>query len=216
MPRRKEVPADPLASSLALIDAAHPGPRGAARRAVLAHALRRFNEQGLEGATIEQLRQGSGQSVGAIYHHFGSKEGVVAALFFVGFEDQSRAIAAALAQAGPDTQRLLAALIGAYLGWIETHAELARYVLLAREAVAKGPGAAQLGEALQARYQGLDEQLARAMAGGEIRRIPEDLIPALILGPAESYCRGWLAGRRELPPSRVAQELALAAWKSLV
>src|SRR6478609_8574110 len=127
--------------SIALIAAAFAGPRGAAKREVLTQALLSFNELGLETCTIDELRRRSGQSVGAIYHHFKNKEGVVAALFFVGLDDQSRAIAEAVAQAEDSTPRMVAALIKAYLHWAQGVPEMARFVLLAREAVAKGPQA---------------------------------------------------------------------------
>ena len=204
-----------ISASVRLIEAAHPGPRGAPRLAVLSHALQCFNETGIEASTIDDLRRRSGQSVGTIYHHFKNKEGVVAALFFVGLDDQSRAIEAALAEADGSARGMVAALIRAYLGWAEAASEMAHFVMLAREAVAKGPSAELLTQRLQVRYQALDERLALAMDNAEIQRVPEDLIPALILGPAESYCRGWLAGRRSAPPSEHAQVLADAAWRSL-
>jgi len=205
-----------LAASVALIEAAFPGPRGAPKRSVLTHALQCFNETGLEASTIDDLRQRSGQSVGTIYHHFRNKEGVVAALFFVGLDDQSRVIAQAMEEAGGSTQRMVAALIQAYMSWAQSVSEMARFVLLARESVAKGPSAELLTQRLHARYQPLDDCLARAMSRGEIQQLPEELIPALILGPAESYCRGWLAGRRASPPGECAQVLADAAWRSLM
>ncbi|MDN3922782.1 TetR/AcrR family transcriptional regulator [Roseateles violae] len=207
--------ASPSESSLALIAAAFPGPRGAAKREVLSQALLCFNELGIEACTIDELRRRSGQSVGTIYHHFKNKEGVVAALFFVGLDEQSRAIAAAVEAAADSTPRMVAALIGAYLQWAEDTPEMARFVLLAREAVAKGPGGALLAEKLQQRYRPLDERLEAAMAGGEALRLPVELIPALILGPAESYCRAWLAGRRQTAPGRHAKALAAAAWRSI-
>ncbi len=202
-------------ASVALIEAAFPGPRGEPKRAVLAHALACFNETGIEASKIDDVRQRSGQSVGTIYHHFKNKEGVAAALFFVGFDDQSQAIAQALAKADGEIQRMVAALIEAYMAWTERAAGMARFLMLARDQMAQGPSGEVLIERLLARYRPMDEQLARAMAEGRIRKVPEDLIPALVLGPAESYCRGWLAGRRSLPPSQCSALLADAAWRSL-
>ena len=204
-----------LAASVALIEAAFPGPRGAPKRSVLTHALQCFNETGLEASTIDDLRQRSGQSVGTIYHHFRNKEGVVAALFFVGLDDQSRVIAQAMEEAGGTMQRMVRALIEAYMLWAERVPEMARFVMLAREAVAKGSSGELLAEKLRVRYQPLDEQLAQAMTKGEIQALPDELIPALILGAAESYCRAWLAGRRKAAPSDYAKVVASAALRSI-
>jgi len=49
---------------------------------ILLDALDCFLEQGIETTSIEMIRAKSESSVGAIYHHFKNKEGIVAALFF--------------------------------------------------------------------------------------------------------------------------------------
>ena len=53
-------------------------------QAILAAALDCFNQYGIEGTTIDMIRQQSNASVGSIYHHFGSKEDIAAALFIEG------------------------------------------------------------------------------------------------------------------------------------
>ena len=198
----------------AVLERALPEPRHASRRSVLRHALALFNARGLEAATIDDLRRACGQSVGTIYHHFKNKEGVVAALYFAGFDDQSRAIALRL-DGIDDGRTAVEALITAYADWISHHPGLAQFLFLAREAVAQGPHGPALLERLQARYGPVDGLLAREGAAGRIRALPEELIPALVLGATESYARGWLAGRREGSPSSHAGLLAAAAWSSL-
>ncbi|RZL06086.1 MAG: TetR/AcrR family transcriptional regulator, partial [Rubrivivax sp.] len=191
----------------ALLEQACPGERGASRRAVLAHALPCFNSRGIEAATIEDLRQRSGQSVGTIYHHFGNKEGVAAALFFAGFDDQSRVIAERT-EAVPDAHAVVVALVAAYVGWVTALPELAAFLFMARETVAQGPHGDALRERLEARYTPIDARLAEGVNAGLITELPTELIPALVLGGAESYCRGWLAGRREARPTAYAGLLA--------
>lgn len=198
----------------AVLELASPGERGASRRAVLMHALPCFNARGIEAATIEELRQCSGQSVGTIYHHFGSKEGVAAALFFAGFDDQSRAIAERTA-AAPDARAVVAELVAAYVGWVAALPELAAFLFMARETVAQGPHGEALRERLEARYAPIDARLAEGVHAGLIAALPAELIPALVLGGAESYCRAWLAGRREAQPTAYAGLLAEAAWRGI-
>lgn len=198
----------------AALERACPGTRGASRRAVLKHALACFNATGIEAATIEDLRSGSGQSVGTIYHHFGNKEGVAAALFFAGFDDQSRAIAERTA-AAPDARAVVVELVAAYVGWVTALPALAAFLFMARETVAQGPHGDQLRERLHARYDPVDARLAQGVQAGLIAALPSELIPALVLGGAESYCRGWLAGRRKARPTAYAQLLAEAAWRGI-
>jgi AcrR family transcriptional regulator len=197
-----------------VLERALPEPRHASRRSVLRHALALFNANGIEAATINDLRRACGQSVGTIYHHFKNKEGVVAALYFAGFDDQSRAIAGRIADV-EGGRAVVEALIGAYADWITTHPGLAQFLYLAREAVAQGPHAPALMQRLQARYGPVDVLLALEAAVGRIRPLPEELVPALVLGATESYARSWLAGRRSGTPSSHAGLLAAAAWQSI-
>ncbi len=211
---RKRLSAAQAAAPDRLLASVLPEPRQASRRSVLRHALALFNENGVEATTIDDLRRASGQSVGTIYHHFKNKEGVVAALFFALFDDQSRAIAECIAGVA-DGRAAVDALIAAYTAWITANPEGAHFVFAARDPVAQGPHAAGLQERLLARYEPIDEILARDAAAGRILPLPADLIPALVLGATEFYARGWLAGRRQATPASHAQRFATAAWRSL-
>jgi AcrR family transcriptional regulator len=197
-----------------LLERALPDLRQASRRSVLRHALALFNSEGIEATTIDDLRRACGQSVGTIYHHFKNKEGVVGSLFLLALDDQSRAIAARIAGLS-DGHAVVEALIGAYADWITAQPECAKFAFLARESVAQGPHAQDLRERLAARYQPIDEILAREAAAGRILPLPEELIPSLVLGATESYARGWLVGRRQATPSSYARQLAVAAWRSI-
>ena len=211
---RKRLSAAQAAAPDRLLAEAFPEARQASRRSVLRHALALFNENGVEATTIDDLRRASGQSVGTIYHHFKNKEGVVAALFFALFDDQSHAIAERIADVA-DGHAAVDALIAAYTAWITANPEGAHFVFTARDPVAQGPHAAGLQERLLARYEPIDEILARDAAAGRILPLPTDLIPALVLGATEFYARGWLAGRRQATPASHAQRLAIAAWRAL-
>ena len=114
---RKNLSAQQAAAADRLLERALPDLRQASRRSVLRHALTLFNENGVEATTIDDLRKASGQSVGTIYHHFKNKEGVVAALFFVALDDQSRVIAEHI-EGLTDGQAVIEALIACYTAWI--------------------------------------------------------------------------------------------------
>ena len=76
-----EQQADAIMQNQQLLERVYRGKRFALKRQILAEALQCFLEQGIETATIEMIRERSGASVGAIYHHFKHKEGLVAALY---------------------------------------------------------------------------------------------------------------------------------------
>ena len=211
---RKNLSANQAAAADRLLERAFPDLRQASRRSVLRHALSLFNANGVEATTIDDLKRASGQSVGTIYHHFKNKEGVVGALFFAAFDDQSRAIAERTAGLA-DGHAVVDALIQAYTQWITAQPECARFVFLARDSVAQGPHGADLEQRLLDRYQPIDDVLARDAAAGRILPLAADLVPSLVLGAVEFYARGWLAGRRQAAPASHAQRFATAAWRSL-
>ncbi len=211
---RKNLSAQQAAAADRLLERAFPQARQASRRSVLRHALTLFNAHGVEATTIDDLRKACGHSVGTIYHHFKNKEGLVATLFFVAMDDQSRAIAEHV-DGLADGQAQIRALLECYTAWITAQPECAHFVFLARDSVAQGPHAADLHQRLLARYRPIDAQLARDAAAGRILPTPADLIPALVLGAAEFYARGWLAGRRQATPASHAERFAAAAWRSL-
>jgi len=66
--------------SIDLIERTFPGRRSDLKRIILREALACFNEVGIEATSIETIRARCDTSVGAIYHHFGNKEGLVAAI----------------------------------------------------------------------------------------------------------------------------------------
>jgi len=211
---RKNLSTAQAAAAGRLLEHALPDARHASRRSVLRHALTLFNANGVEATTIDDLRKASGQSVGTIYHHFKNKEGVVAALFFVALDDQSRAIARRL-DGLDDGHAVVEALIAATNEWITAQPECAYFVFLARDLVAQGPHGGDLVQRLQARYQPIDAILARDAEAGRILPLPSDLIPALVLGATEFYARSWLAGRRLAAPATHSQRFAIAAWRAL-
>ncbi len=211
---RKKLSPNQVAAADRLLERAFPDARQASRRSVLRHALGLFNADGVEATTIDDLKRASGQSVGTIYHHFKNKEGVVGALFFVAFDDQSRAIAERI-EGLEDGRAVVDALIRACTEWITAQPECAAFVFLARESVSQGPYADELHQRLLDRYRPIDEALARDAEAGRILPLSADLIPALVLGAVEFYARGWLAGRRRATPASHARRFATAAWRSL-
>lgn len=181
---------------------------------ILAAALRCFQRKGVDATSIQDICEASGASVGSIYHHFGSKEGIAAALYRRAVAQfQTEALEAvedaATAEAG------ITAFVFHYLGFVERNPGLARVMLsLEYESVrraARRP-AAELNQAfLRRAHAWLD---ARVQAG-EIRPLPPDVMLALLLGPTERFARDWLARRSSTTVGHAAAEIAGATWQAV-
>lgn len=197
-----------------LLERCYPGRRAELKRDIFRKALALFNEQGLEATTIEMIRAECDTSVGAIYHHFGNKEGLVAALFFTALDDQALLRDRYLAESST-TEEGVHALVHSYVDWVDSQPEWARFQYHARFAVTKGPFKEELASRNKTRNQKLGQWLAEPGRRDELKAFPAELLPSLIIGQADSYCRAWLSGRVTASPKAYRELLAEAAWRSI-
>jgi AcrR family transcriptional regulator len=182
--------------------------------AILDAALEAFDEKGYAAATIEDVRTRSGASVGSIYHHFGGKEQLAAALYLRALASYQEGFLAALrrhraAEAGVKTA------VEHHIDWVSTHRALARY-LLDRSAVDvdRASGDA-LREQNRAFFAAVQAWLRPHVEAGVLQDLPLDLGSALWIGSAQEWTRHWLEGCTETSPRQARRTLADAAWVAL-
>ncbi|MDB6446895.1 MULTISPECIES: TetR/AcrR family transcriptional regulator [Pseudomonas] len=198
-----------------LIERAFPGRRGELKRSILRQALACFNETGIEATNIETIRAKCETSVGAIYHHFGNKEGIVATLFFTALEDQG-ALRDSYLQKAQTAQEGVVALVHSYVEWVDEHPDMARFVFQSRFAVSSGPFQQQLLSRNKQRNKQLLEWINVEGRKEYFRHIPAELLPSLIIGAAENYSRAWLSGRVSKSPREYKDLLAEAACRAII
>lgn len=195
----------------AVLARVEPGVRKAHKRQILASALACFDRDGLDAVTVETIRAHADSSIGSIYHHFGNKEGLVAALYFVGLDDQSARMQPRL-EASQDAREAIEALVETYLEWVCEQPALARFMFRARGIVADGPHRDGLDERNRGRFGALLGRLEQGVKAGQVRKLPRETYAPLLIGPSESYCRAWLGGRVKARPTEHAAVFQEAAW----
>jgi AcrR family transcriptional regulator len=146
------------------------------KQEILDAALRGFADKGLAGTTVEEVRRRSGASVGSIYHHFGDKEGIAAALYVAALGDYQEGLLAVLAAADDDPQRTVEALVRHHLRWVaedrghaDRRAKPARircHSELARPARERGPHPGHAVRPLLRRADRAGPGVLPALAGG--------------------------------------------------
>ena len=186
----------------------------ARRDAILDAALTLFAGRGLAGTSVEDIRAASGASVGSIYHHFGSKEGIAVQLYAGAIDDYQQGALAALRRART-TEAGIRAIVGQFLDWIAGHRDLAT-LMLANEhrdvrALAADAVAALNSDYFTERRQWVDARVA----SGELLALPPDLFLAVVLGPAWRWAELWLAGTTTASMARARRELTDAAWRAV-
>jgi AcrR family transcriptional regulator len=197
-----------------LLDRCYPGRRAESKRLILRSALALFNQHGVEATTIEHIRSDSEMSVGAIYHHFVNKEGLVAALYMAALEDQGR-LRDDYVGAAQSAESVIHALVHSYVDWVTQQPEWARFQFQARYEVAKSAFGDRLLHANQARNAKLRAWYEEAVRQGAMQEFPLELLLSLIIGSTENYCRAWLSGRVKNSPDQYRAPLAEAAWRTV-
>lgn len=183
------------------------------RRNILDAALQCFNEHGVEAAAIGDICTRADASVGSVYHHFGSKEGIVHALLAEGLRSNMQFLEPNLRRARSARQGVHA-VIHSLVEWVAAHPDWARFIY-ANLGKSHGAGNTALA-AVNAEYaQLIDAFFAPHLKAGAFRRLPRECWAPLVLGPVHDYARRWLNGQVKTAIAVHADVFADAAWNAV-
>lgn len=184
------------------------------RRAVLDAALHCFITKGYEATRIEDIRVRSGASIGSIYHHFGSKERVAAALYVEAIRLYQEQLVLAITPEVP-AEDGVRAIARHHLRWVNEHPDMARYLLTRRVPEVELAMAKELREVNREFMRPLSAWMKAKAAEGTMRELTLDLFHALVMGPAQEFARHWLAGRMKTSIEEAEPVLLDAIWASV-
>lgn len=179
---------------------------------LLAAAAAVFAERGIEGASVDAIAEAAGRTSGALYAHFGSKEGLLIELLESWRSEVSTSISADLSQARTIDDRLLALWHdfahpkGAARQWVQLEHELWRWVTRAEHS--------EMLALIADRYRTSREAVtALLVRWAQERRIPE---PRADAGPAMIGLLIGLEMQHRLDPTAITDEIAVAALRALL
>ncbi len=185
------------------------------REAILAAALHAFLEHGIAAASIEDICVRAEASVGSVYHHFGDKAGLAGAVYVEALADYQETFREVLRDHCDDAETAVRGGVAAHLGWcLRDRPDLARFLLFHGDG-ARGAGVGALDQLNREFFADVLRWWRPHVHYGTLRDVELDLAYALWLGPAQEYCRLYLAGRTAVVPTRAAPALADAAWQTL-
>ncbi|WP_433660655.1 TetR/AcrR family transcriptional regulator [Nocardia sp. CA-128927] len=178
------------------------------RDRLLLAAERQFAEQGALEATLAQIRDAAGASVGALYHHFPDKADLYRQVWANALVDYQQHFWSAVGDSA-DAREGITAGVREHLRWVAENQYRAKVLTSARP-----PGVRESDSNRE--FMRNVARWWRTHAGyGAVRDLSLDLVYALWLGPAQEYSRHWLGGNMLAAPTDVADELADAAWLTL-
>ena len=183
--------------------------RAETRRRLLLAAAELFAERGVDGTSIDTIADRADRTSGAVYNHFGGKDGVLFALLDMWVEELGAVIGAELATATNLDERLgvlwhnVSAPVVGGDRWITLELEL--WVHAARSPAVR--------EHLERRYRGAWRGIVRVAGESGLDR---DAADAADVGPAVIGLLLGLEMMRRVDPDTVTDELAVAALRGVV
>lgn len=177
-------------------------------------ALELFAREGFEGFTIHAIVRESGVSLGSVYHHFGSMDGLAAALY-------ARSMAALLDALGDALERATSARAGiiavvrAYLRFTARQRSAARFIHASAYQAFLPAHAAVIHAAKAPRLERIFAWVRPHVREGRIVALPEPLFEALVIGPIAEVARRNLAGAPGFDLAEAERVLPPRIWRAI-
>ncbi|MFJ8747979.1 TetR/AcrR family transcriptional regulator [Streptomyces sp. NPDC102441] len=177
-------------------------------------ALRVFVTSGEEGLTVNAVIQDSGVSLGSLYHHFGSFDGLIATLRHRWLDRLLGELAEALRESGTAREGIAAA-VRAYLAFVQEHhapALLLHSPLADRKSMTRGR---EFRDSQEARVSEVGLWIRLHTDSGELAPLPVPLIESLVMGPVVAVARRSLSGVGDVDLDEAAHLLPEQIWRSV-
>ncbi|MBZ9666861.1 TetR/AcrR family transcriptional regulator [Pseudomonas sp. LMG 31766] len=181
---------------------------------ILQAALACFTEHGVDVTTIEMIRDRSGASIGSLYHHFGNKERIIAALYLAGTAQYADLLQRGFASAA-SAEACVKLLVTSYIDWVVANPDWARFILHSRGRVEAGEMGDTLRDANHQHFAQILTALAEYRRQGLFKALPDDCFASVVIGPTHDLARNWLAGRTRSNLGECRELLAQIAWDSV-
>ncbi|MEV6976753.1 TetR/AcrR family transcriptional regulator [Kitasatospora sp. NPDC093806] len=181
---------------------------------LLTTALRVYAEGGQQGFTVSAVTTASKVSLGSLYHHFGSLDGLAVALYIRCMERLFDEMIAAL-QRSRTARTGVRALVRAYLRFTEEHRDAALFLHASAYSGYLVAQAEQIKAAKAAKLAVIGGWMLPRMERGEILPVPGPLVEVLVMGPVAEAARRWLSDTYELDLAEAARILPESIWRSL-
>lgn len=184
------------------------------QQAILEAALSLFASKGFAGTSIEEICTTSGASIGSLYHHFGSKEGLAAALYAHAIADYQRGAIAVFRDARTAGDGIRGC-VEQFLTWVEDNRELASLMLAVEHSEIRELAAERVADLNAGFVPVVRAWVTERVNSGQLPALPDDLLLAAVLGPARRFADLWLEGRTTTPIAEAARAFAELTWAGL-
>ncbi|NBM15403.1 TetR/AcrR family transcriptional regulator [Streptomyces sp. GC420] len=181
---------------------------------LLTTALEVYAASGRQGFTVNAVTAASGVSLGSLYHHFGSFDGLAAGLYIRCLEQLLDSVCAALTRTR--TARTgIRALVQEYLRFTEERRDAALFLHASAYSGYLAAHAEEIRAAKAVKFEAIAGWIARRVEAGEIAPLPAPVLEVLVMGPVEEAARRWLSSTYDIDLKQAAAVLPDRIWRSL-
>lgn len=190
-------------------------PRGQQTAAHLLNtALELYEREGPHAFTVHAVANAAGVSLGSLYHHFSSFDGLRAALYARCVCEMLDDLAQATVSARTARAGIFAHTV-AYLRFARCHTAEARFIHGAAEVRFLPDHAAAIADAKAPHLETIGGWLNGHVRAGRIADLPEPLLEMLIVGPVSEAVRRWLVGDPGADLDEAERTMPERIWRSV-
>lgn len=186
------------------------------RTTLMQTALEVFAEQGYERASLNDIVKRANASIGSLYHHFSSKEGLAQAVYLEGIR-RTQAYGLQRLVRARSAERGVRVLAESYLDWVGEHPVWARFLFAHRGAAFMLPAEDEVAALNREVFAQGRTWFARKAEQGEFPpNLDPALVSAVIYGPASEYAKRWLQSEGTIAElTKAKRKLSDAAWAAV-
>ncbi len=181
---------------------------------LLTAALQVYGQSGQQGFTVNAVTTASGVSLGSLYHHFGSFDGLAAGLYIRCMEQLCDEVFASVSRTR--TARTgVRALVKAYLRFTVERRDMALFLHASAYSGYLAAHAEEIRAVKAAKFAAIAQWLAPRIAAGEVADLPAPMLEVLVMGPIEEAARRWLSSTYDIDLKQAERILPDRIWRSL-
>lgn len=187
---------------------------GVRRERIIRAALSCFTEIGFTATGMSDICRKAGASIGSVYHHFGSKEQLAAAVYLEGIREYQNGIVKSLSDR-KNARAGVRRVVRFHLTWVASNLEWARFLFRERQSVFMDTTGDEFTELNRKFAAGVIGWFNHQVEAGILKKLPWDVQISLLLGPCQEYSRLYLEGTYCTKIGDAVRMLSQSVWQGL-
>jgi len=187
---------------------------GQRRRQIIEAALACFAQNGVIETTMEEIQLKAGVSNGSLYHHFKSKDQLVAAVYLEGILDYQNGLLEQVTKQAEARDGILA-LVGFHLGWVNEYPEWSAYLFQSRSDDFSTEVHRSIAAANQGFFTELESYFQPFVETGILKNTPPFIRLSLLLGPCQQCAQLMLNKNCAIDLTETVGQISEGIWLAL-